>query len=85
MVTRRMRKKLAVMAENFWYGNLQDIAEMTEDEFKEHCNKVQKNVATQDVTRAKWYDSRTRNGGFCTREFQVEWRQRQYELMFDFV
>ena len=85
MVMRRMRKKLAVMAEDFWHGNLQDIGDMTDDEFKEYCDKVLKVVATQDVTRAKWYDSRTRNGGFRTREFQVEWRQRQYELMFDFV
>ena len=84
-VGRHARKRLSTLGDAFWKGFLPDLDDLDEasPEFAAHCEEAWDVIEERDSARAtRLYPS---SSGFWTIKFQVKWRAREYQLLYDFV
>ena len=80
-VGRHARKRLSTLGDKFWMGTLPDLDELSTEDFTEHCEEVWNVIEERDSTRAsRLYGS---DSGFWTVKWQVRWRAREYQLLYD--
>ena len=82
-VGRHARKRLSTLGDKFWMGTLPDLDELSTEDFTEHCEEVWNVIEERDSTRAsRLYGI---DSGFWTVKWQVRWRAREYQLLYDYV
>ena len=82
-VGRHARKRLSTLGDKFWMGTLPDLDELSTEDFTEHCEEVWDVIEERDSTRASRLYGRS--SGFWTVKWQVRWRAREYQLLYDYV
>ena len=80
---RYCEKKYDMLGEKIWYGTMPFVPDLNPIEYYQYCCDVWRSIESKDATQAKvlW----NQQSGFFEREWQMNWLNRQYRLLFIYI
>ena len=81
-ITRWMRKKLGSVGESIWSGEVPEIEYLSDEDLLDHCYRVLEALKLNDNALAR---SCKKDKEFWTKEWQMQWLDRQVTLMADYI
>jgi hypothetical protein len=82
-ILRHCDKKYDMLGERIWYGTMPFVPDLDAIQYYQYCCDVWRSIESKDATQAKVLWNQT--SGFFEREWQMNWLNRQYRLLFIFI